>query len=390
MIKYLLPLAALTAIIILQFHNFSAFPIGRGFDTADHIQYINYLKTKHKIPLANEGWELHQAPLYYLLASLFPSIAAVRTMNLFFWFILLITAYFFFAKLFKNRILALWGTALTASLPVVLYLGPTISNEFFSGVMIGLVIIFYCLNAPALAVGLLLGLALLSKTTAVLMLAAIIIDKLIHRQRFLLIVSISLLIGGWFYARNLYFFRNPLATSTDFAPFRYTQSADPRNLQFFLNITPFFTMDLFRAHHYSFLPGTYFSWFYDGHNAIIPVQPFSKAGDLLILMSLPLTLAAIAGIIREIKKPAVKNRLLLIYPVLLLAAYVAYNFKLPYYSTVKSAFLVSAVIPFIYFTLRGIKFFMNFKNFTSFTNLYLFLYELLIIKNFWILSGWYR
>ena len=259
MIKYLLSLAALTAIIILQFHNFAVFPIGRGFDTADHIQYINYLKTKHKIPLANEGWELHQAPLYYLLASLFPNIAAVRAMNLFFWFVLMIAAYFFFAKLFKNQAVGLWGVVLTTSLPAVLYLSPTISNEFFSGVMTSLVIIFYCLNAPTFVVGLFLGLALLSKTTAVLMFAAIIIDKLMHRQRFLLILITALLIGGWFYARNIYFFHNPVATSADFAPFRYNQPVDPRNLSFFINIIPFFTMDLFRAHHYSSLsPLPYF------------------------------------------------------------------------------------------------------------------------------------
>lgn len=41
----------------------------RGHDTWAHIQYIRYMSTHFRIPPAAEGWEYHQAPLYYFITG---------------------------------------------------------------------------------------------------------------------------------------------------------------------------------------------------------------------------------------------------------------------------------------------------------------------------------
>ena len=164
------------------------------------------------------------------------------------------------------------------------------------------------------------------------------------------------------------------------------QTIVPRNLSFFLSLKGFFTMDLFRSHHYSFLSGTFFSWFYDGHNIIIPVQEFSKIGVILILFSLPIFIFFLIGYLKEYFVKKNKSIIFLLYSTLLFIGYVAYNFRLPYYSTVKGVFLISGVIPFGYFFIKGI---MPYKKYLFYISLYLAFYTMILMRNFWILKFWY-
>ncbi len=147
-------------------------------------------------------------------------------------------------------------------------------------------------------------------------------------------------------------------------------------------------MDLFRAHWYSLIPGTYFSFFYDGHNAIIPVQSYSLAGILLVLASLPFMALIGMGFVRSVKNFRKEEaRVFVIYVVLLLAAYIAYNFKLPFYSTVKGAFVASLALPLGYFMITALRQFP--QKIQQIFVVYQCAYVVLIIKNFWILPHWF-
>ena len=75
-----------------------------------------------------------------------------------------------------------------------------------------------------------------------------------------------------------------------------------------------------------------------------------------------------------------------IYTILLIISYILYNFKLPYYSTVKGAFIVSLVVPFVYFLLKGIR---PYKKYLLPISFYILLYTLVIMKNFYIVRSWY-
>lgn len=400
-IIFLLSFISIVGLVVLQLHNLQLFPVNRGFDALNHIEYINYLKVNKHIPLPNEGWELHQAPLYYLIASTLPTIMSVKLIGFIGYIILSLLTFFFTNKLLKNIFIALWASIIALSLPVIIYISLPISNEFFSAVMISAVLIWYVLKKKdktlksRIFLGALLGLSILSKATALILVFSIVVDmvmdyksnipKLLKALTPILIVTI--VIGGWFYIRNTIIFQNPIVASVDFAKYHISQPPGYRDIQFFTDISGFFKFDLFKAHFYSLWAGTYFTWFFDGHNIVFPVQPFSKIGNLLVILSLPIFGLFLSGYIKALKNINSINRILLLYPLLLFLSYILYNFKLPFYSTVKGAFIVSSIVPFIYFLTYALEPLRKFYLLISF---YLFVYSLLIIKAFWIIPGWYN
>ena len=387
-------------IFILQLHNLLLFPILRGFDAGAHLEYVNFLKNNLRIPLAYEGWEMYQPPLYYLLVAFVSSPIGIKIFGLLMWLLLTITSYKFFKKQFKDINISFIGTFITSSLPAVLYLTYTISNEFFSGVLISVVLVYYVsfykpVNNSKIILGILIGLSFLAKATAFVLILSIALDQLISARYKIIKTArnlffpfgISFLISGWFYLRNWILFGGPFISSYDFPKINpLMQTIVPRNLSFFLSLKGFLTMDLFRSHHYSFLSGTFFSWFYDGHNIIVPVQEFSKIGMILVLFSLPIFIFFLIGYVKEYFVKKNKNVIFLLYLTLLFIGYIAYNFRLPYYSTVKGVFLISSIIPFGYFFIKGI---MPYKKYFFYVSLYIAFYTIILIRNFWILKFWY-
>lgn len=384
-------------LLVLQWHNVTYFPETKGFDAGGHIEYITLLKERLRVPLANEGWELYQPPLYYLVAALLPSLTAVQWLGFFGWVIFGVVGYLVYRRHFDS-LLALTGSSLVMALPVIIYLSPTISNELFAAVLINGTLAYYLLARQTslrffLILGILLGLTLLSKATGVIALLAILFNELWrYRQNssrlklFGITLVVAVIIGGWFYLRNGLYFGNPFVSSVDFAQYQITQPPGYRDLRFLVDLSGFLKLDLFHAHWYSLIPGTYFSYFYDGHNVIIPVQGFSKVGALLVLSSLPISLLAFVGVYRGSGFRTKEGKVFLTYLFLLFLGYVAYNFKLPFYSTVKGSFLVSSAVPFVYFVLKGVRL-LRIPRWV--TGWYLLGYLILIVKNFWIMGWWY-
>jgi hypothetical protein len=68
-------------------------------------------------------------------------------------------------------------------------------------------------------------------------------------------------------------------------------------------------------------------------------------------------------------------------------AYIAYNVKLPFYSTVKGAFVASLVLPLGYFLVSTLSR-LPIKLQRLFV-LYQLGYVALVVKNFWILPHWF-
>ena len=390
----------LLIIAVLQLHNLINYPTNKGFDALNHRDYIEFIKNERRIPLPSEGWELYQPLLYYLLASFFPNLVSAKLIGFFSWIILVYISFYLYKKRFSDLTLALLGTLIVSSLPVVLYLTPAIGNEFFSGVLISVSMTYFLtrrqnptLNAKII-LGFLIGLSLLTKATSIVFLAALILSELFLQRKsilqtvkFLLIPLIMVLIlSGWFYGRNLILYKNPFVASVDFPQFQDRHKPSGRDLKFFTDLTGFLKMDLYKSQHYSFIPGTYFSWFYDGHNVMLPVQHYSKKGILLVIFSFPLFILSAVGFLKEIRMVSKKNLLLIIYSVLLFTSYLLYNLKLPFYSTVKGAFLVSLAIPFGYFFLKGLE---KYRSKMPAITFYLILYIGIIVMNFWIMPIWY-
>lgn len=285
--KRFLIVASLLLLTLLQIHNVLSFPVSRGFDAIDHAQYINFVKTKQAIPLASQGWEMYQPPAYYFLASLFPTIAAVQWLGLGAWIIMIISAVVLSGS---------WLAApLIGALPILIYLTPAIGNELFSAAIISVTLVYYLRGKKPLVLGLLLSLAIISKATAWVLIIGIILDQIGNLKKIFWPFVIMFLAGSWFYIRNIVYFGNPFISPMDLARFHFWQEPGFRDLRFFTDLSGFWHLDLFRSQHYSLWAGTFFSWFYDGHNVIIPVQPFSLAGAVLAIASLPLLVLAFKG-----------------------------------------------------------------------------------------------
>ncbi len=55
---------------ILGINNIFKFPIDIGMDWRQNYEYIEYVAYVRRIPLATQGWEMFQSPLYYLVSAL--------------------------------------------------------------------------------------------------------------------------------------------------------------------------------------------------------------------------------------------------------------------------------------------------------------------------------
>lgn len=396
----ILVISTLFLVLLLQIHNTHLFDITRGFDDTGHNYYMIFLQSERRVPLANEGWELYQPPLYYLIASFLPTLYAVKWFGFSLWVLLTLATGVFVNKVFNSRILAGIGTILVSSLPVVLYMSPSISNEFASAVSVSITLIFYIsiflkkkTVRNVVILSLLMSISMLTKATAILLFICIIGDMLLNKtisQKLKVLgifIAITTILAGWFYIRNAIIFQNPFIASIDFPQFAIHQPPGYRDITFFMNLKPFFTMDLYKAQFDSFLAGTYFSWYFDAHTVIVPVQEFSKAGIALILWTIPSILLFVKGYWQSVKHITSQNRLMIIYIPLLLILYALYNIKLPFYSTVKASFIMSAVIPWVYFILTAIK---PYKKIYLLFCIYVFILVLLIVKNFWIMEWWYQ
>lgn len=381
---------AILLLMVLQIHNIFLYPPQRGFDGGEHIEYIHYLQFHHQLPLPSQGWEMYHPPLYYAISSILPNQVSIQILGLISYLGYLILAALIFERLLNDQSKVYIGLLSLALLPMLIYLTPSIGNELFSGVMISLGFSYYVLNKEKLTsrgylkLGILIGLALLSKSTAWVLLAAVLIDQLIMKKIAWITLTGSLLVGGWFYLRNYLLYSKPLVSNMDFL--YPSQKPEPIkwNLHNIFDPSPFFKLDLFQAHHYALLAGVFFGAFYDGQNSLIPVQKFSNVGAALVITSIPLVVLAALGALRSLRRA--ETRIFIIYSVLLLASLFYYLFKYPYFYSVKGVYLVSLAIPYGYFVARGCEIL---KKYQAVVYPYLAIYLLLVIKNFWILKSWY-
>ena len=116
----------------------------RGHDTGGHIDYIHYVYNHFAIPPAHQGWEYHQAPLYYIESSLLMHLSTffgmaktqlmgiVQVQSLLFGIGLVVTAgaasFLLFSRKSQNLERTLY-CAILASIPGIVYLSGRITNN---------------------------------------------------------------------------------------------------------------------------------------------------------------------------------------------------------------------------------------------------------------------
>ncbi len=219
---------------LLAVNNITKIPLLVGYDSKEHYEYIAYVADKWTIPLATQGWQMFQSPLYYFISaalkvflSLFfnETMAAMllRAIPLFCGALQIELSYRAVQYVFPERKdLQIMGTIIGGLLPMNIYISQSVGNEPLAGVFSAVVLVtgLSLIRSESLRnhgkrwlfLGVALGLSLLTKMTAILLVPALLF--LIFNVSFIqkrlrenmaggsVAVSAALIISGWYYLRN--------------------------------------------------------------------------------------------------------------------------------------------------------------------------------------------
>lgn len=108
-------------------------------DCQAHWEYTKILVNEHRLPNPNEGWEMHQQPIYYLIASLIAPKAinynvvhhvnCVRILSLVFGAITLIILTWFLQKFTENKFVQLLVLLFIETTPKFVFVFSTYNND---------------------------------------------------------------------------------------------------------------------------------------------------------------------------------------------------------------------------------------------------------------------
>ena len=231
----------------LFINNLPQLPRGMGFDAVAHEQYIEFIQQKHALPLANDGWEMYQPPLYYLASALLLDLCGrsvgevgagywLRAVNGVIGLLHCWVAWLCLRLLFPENLPAqAAGLLVAALLPPHLYLSQYVTNEPLAGFLVT-VALYLCLRTlraeqggfwMPLGIGVALGAAMLAKFSVVLALplfpAALSLQwaarKGLARRAWLgrvgAVVAGCVIVCGWHYGRVWARFGTPIVTNWD-------------------------------------------------------------------------------------------------------------------------------------------------------------------------------
>ncbi len=175
--------------LFMAINNFWKLPVDMGMDFKGHMQYISYVAQYGRIPLATDGWQMFQQPLYYLLAAglynlshIFfnddVSIRVIKLISVLCGMLQVEIAYRAVKLLYPRReSIQIFGVVLAGFMPMNLYMSQSIGNEPLAALLTSLAILAAIRMALTdnaatrerlLLLGFLLGLALLAKVSAIL------------------------------------------------------------------------------------------------------------------------------------------------------------------------------------------------------------------------------
>jgi 4-amino-4-deoxy-L-arabinose transferase-like glycosyltransferase len=292
-INYLLVLI-LVARFLICFHNIPLLPRSMGFDAEAHEDYIKFVSEKHALPLAKDGWEMFQPPLYYSVGALVVGVdggyannqhttTLLRGINA---VIGLLQCWL--ALLCLKRILPddsgaqVAGLALAAFLPPNLNLSQYVTNEPLTALFATAAFYFFLRSITSeklrdyIALGSFLGLAMLSKFSSLMIVASAAGALGLHMSqkkiraspnfwRGPLAVLISfLLVCGWHYLRVWISTGQPIVGNWEStSQFAWRQDPGFRVSEYYLKFGSALVAPLFSSFH-SFADGIYSTLWGDG------------------------------------------------------------------------------------------------------------------------------
>jgi len=228
--------------ILVRFNNAMVVSVLGGYDGFAHFTYIWFLAETWRVPFADVGWEFFQPPLYYAaMAAIWQGFdtldpqARLRLGIVLFAMIGLVQAAVAFVivrKRFPREYLVqLLAAGLMLLVPVHIYSAAFIGNEGLNAALcaVAMLLLLKTLERPSLsssvALGAVLGLAMMTKFTAVVVVAAAMatlgLKGIVQRdvrgsaKSIAVISAVMLSLCGWYYARNIAVYGTPFRLSRD-------------------------------------------------------------------------------------------------------------------------------------------------------------------------------
>jgi len=330
-INYLL-VPILFARFLVCYHNIPQLPRGMGFDAEAHEDYIKFVSEKHALPLAKDGWEMFQPPLYYAIGALVVgtdggyvknehTTTLLRAINgvigLLQCWLALMCLKWLFPDDFEAQMV---GLAIAAFLPAGLYLSHYVTNEplaalFSTGAF------YFLLRALAkeklndyIYLGLFLGLAMLAKSSSLLVVVAAggALGSRILQKRFtaasnswrglLASVICFLAVCGWHYMRVWINSGAPIVGNWEATSrFAWWQAPGFRVSGYYFNFGRALLVPLFSSFH-GFFDGIYSTLWGDGLASgaarLASRPPWNYDWmNAAYLLAIPLSVITVVGII---------------------------------------------------------------------------------------------
>ncbi len=249
------PLLIVGAHFLLALAYNAATPFGNnGYantpDEGAHFQYVAYVARAWRLPLfegyEGVGYEAHQPPLYYFLAGIAYHLAGgagkgVRLLSTLCSAGVVWLTWLTARRLFpQNTPLALSAMGFVAFLPMHLAIGATVNNDALTNLLFAGVLYAFAPPPPPSAwrdgvrFGMLLGLALLTKATALILVPAIAVGLALRYGKvwraslsaLALAFAIAGVLSGWWFVRNALLYEDPLLQKTFVRVFAGTAKAE--------------------------------------------------------------------------------------------------------------------------------------------------------------------
>lgn len=327
---------------ILAGNNILKVPVHIGMDVTYHYEYISYIIKKWSIPFANEGIQMFQSPLYYAISALLYTPLSylfdrhtytllTRIIPLLCGLLQVELAYRATKYVFpKRQDVQIWGTIIGGFLPMNLYISQVVGNEplsgFLSACAVTISIILLTSTHELISekyfvfLGVALGLALLTKVTAVLLVPLtimLIVYILYKRQqplryiifRVLLVTGIIFVISGWYYIRNWVVLGRPFVGGWESTS--WWQDPGYRTAANFLSFGQSLSAPIYSA-VYGFWDSLYSTLWLDGNLSglviknEVKLQPPWNYKFMLscALLSIVPAVSMLIGIMKSISKPS--------------------------------------------------------------------------------------
>lgn len=385
---------------ILCFRNILTIPLEMGMDFKGHLVYILTVAREFYIPYATEGWQMFQPPFYYLVsAGLFKCLAYIvpfetatnllRIIPLICGALQIEVCYRVMKLMYpKNKTVQILGTIVGGFIPMNVYLSQVIGNEPLAGIFSSTLVLWQIKYIRAeeppsreqlIIAGFVAGLALLTKTSAILIIMLVIfsiifkaffemgrqVNQLIETSKSIAVILMTaFLVCGWYYIRNIIEIGVPFMGGWDGArKIIWWQDPGFRTIEQFTTFGESLLYPVFSS-VVSVWDSLYSSIWMDGFLSDYNLAPWNYSFMLsLVWLSIPLTLFMIIGlfiIAIDIKNSYQDGRLFCVISIFFYLFAILYLFlSLPILSTGKATYALGLLPCIAVVFAEGVRLFLK-------------------------------